>query len=85
MSDEELASVFKAAPCGVMTDEVGVITGDLELRTRCAPSGEVTVDVRYEGALEWYRLSAADTTLRDAKDHEPLHRSLLGVLNRPEG
>jgi hypothetical protein len=85
MPDNELASPFKAAPCGVMTDEVGVITGDLELRTRCTPTGEVVVDVRYEGALEWYRISASDTKLQDVQDHSSLHRSLLGVLHRPEG
>jgi hypothetical protein len=82
---DELTSLFKAAPCGVMTDEVGVVTGDLELRTRCAPTGEVVVDVRYQGALEWYRISASDTTLHEVQDHAALHKSLVGVLHRPEG
>ena len=79
-----LTSLFKASPGGVMTDEVGVITGDLELRTTLT-DGAVTVEVRYEGADEWYRLSAADCHLVDDKDHEAVHRALLGVLNRPEG
>ena len=80
-----LTSLFKAGPGGVMTDDVGVITGDLELRTTLADDGAVTVEVRYEGADEWYRLSAADCQLADPKDHEPVHNALHGILNRPEG
>ena len=79
-----LTSLFKAGPGGVMTDDVGVITGDLELRTTLT-DGAVTVEVRYEGADEWYRLSASDCRLVDDKDLEALHHALLGVLNRPEG
>lgn len=79
-----LTSLFKAGPGGVMTDDVGVITGDLELRTTLT-DGAVTVEVRYEGADEWYRLAAADCRLADDKDHEAVHHALLGVLNRPEG
>jgi hypothetical protein len=33
-----------------MTDEVGVITGELELRTRLASNGSVCVEVRYAEA-----------------------------------
>ena len=51
-----LTSLFKAGPGGVMTDDVGVVTGDLELRTTLADDGALTVEVRYEGADEWYRL-----------------------------
>ncbi|MCP2262085.1 hypothetical protein LX15_005817 [Streptoalloteichus tenebrarius] len=85
MLTNELSSKFTAAPGGVMTDEVGVITGDLELRTRCDRAGAVTVEVRYAGADEWYRLSAADVRLHDPRDHAALHQSLLGVLHRPQG
>ncbi|MCO1579605.1 hypothetical protein M8C13_28020 [Crossiella sp. SN42] len=82
---EELRTLFKAGPGGVMTDDVGVITGDLELLTRCDPAGEVTTLVTYEGAEEWYRLTGGSTHLHDAKDHEPLHRTLAAVLDRPNG
>ena len=85
MVDTELSSTFVAAPGGVMTDEVGVITGELELRTRATPSGRVSVEVRYAGADEWYRVSAADVALCDPADHRAVHQSLLGVLHRPEG
>lgn len=85
MSGTELSSVFTAPPGGVMTDEVGVITGELELRTRCAPNGQLRVEVRYAGAEEWYRLSAAEVVLHDPADHKSVHHAVLGVLHRPEG
>ncbi|MGH3984564.1 MAG: hypothetical protein ACRDST_18230 [Pseudonocardiaceae bacterium] len=85
VSDSELSSVFTAPRGGVMTDEVGVTTGELELRTRSAPNGQINVEVRYAEAEEWYRISAADVVLRDPADHRPVHEALLGVLHRPEG
>jgi hypothetical protein len=78
---EVLRSVFTAPPGGVMTDEVGVITGDLELATERI-GDEVRVWVRYAGADEWYRISAADCRLHDARDHQPLHSALLAALHR---
>ncbi|AUS78952.1 hypothetical protein C1701_11940 [Actinoalloteichus sp. AHMU CJ021] len=81
----ELLSPFSAPPGGVMTDEVGVITGDLELRTECDEHGRVFVWVRYAEADEWYRLGACEVTLHDVRDHEVLHRALLGALHRPRG
>lgn len=85
VSNTELSSTFTAAPGGVMTDDVGVITGELELRTSCTPTWQVCVKVRYAGAEEWYRVSAADVVLCDPADHRPVHQALLGVLHRPEG
>ncbi|GGM47169.1 hypothetical protein GCM10012275_17810 [Longimycelium tulufanense] len=79
------SSEFKAAPGGVMTDEVGVITGDLELRTSHTEDGMVTVEIRYAGADEWYRISAAEVKLHDPRDHDAIHTALLGVLHRPLG
>ena len=80
----ELSSPFVAGPGGVMTDEVGVVTGDLELRT-ALDDGELRATVRYEGAEEWYAVTGASCKLADPKDHEAVHAVLLGVLNRPEG
>jgi len=80
----ELSSPVVAPPGGVMTDEVGVITGDLELRSAYAEGGSVTVLVRYAGALDWYTVTgAAGLRLHDSRDHEPVHALLVGVLDRP--
>ncbi|MFD0201781.1 MULTISPECIES: hypothetical protein [Saccharothrix] len=80
----ELSSAFVAGPGGVMTDEVGVVTGALELRTTL-DNGELRALVRYEGAEEWYAITGASCRLADEKDHEAVHAVLLGVLNRPQG
>lgn len=82
----ELSSPLVAPPGGVMTDEVGVITGALELRTACAEDGSVTVLVRYAEALDWNVVTGSSgVRLHDARDHEALHALLVGVLHRPEG
>ncbi|GAB2677555.1 hypothetical protein GCM10027271_43030 [Saccharopolyspora gloriosae] len=85
MSEVVLSSEIVAPPGGVMTDEVGVITGDLELRTTCTPDGSLTVEVRYAGADEWYRIPTAEVQLHDPADHKAAHHILTGVLHRPEG
>ncbi|MDQ3631056.1 MAG: hypothetical protein M3417_07275 [Actinomycetota bacterium] len=82
----ELSSPLVAPPGGVMTDEVGVITGELELRSTCTEGGALNVLVRYAGALDWYQVTGTDgRRLHDARDHEPVHELLVGVLHRPEG
>lgn len=82
----ELSSPVVAPPGGVMTEEVGVITGELELRTTRAEDGSVSVMVRYAGALDWYTVTgSAGLRLHDRRDHEPVHATLVGVLDRPDG
>jgi hypothetical protein len=81
----EYTTPFVAGPGGVMTDDVGVITGELELRTTLEPGGVLLVRVRYAGAKEWYRVRAAEAKLHDERDHRALHTSLLGILHRPTG
>lgn len=73
-----------AGPGGVMTDEVGVITGELTLRTEYA-DGTVTVRVQYKDADEWYTVTGAKTPLKDEADVDAVHAIVAGILNRPEG
>jgi hypothetical protein len=75
--------VFNASPDGVLTAEVGVITGELELRTSLADGGALTLAVRYAGAAEWYHLPGKDYRLHAPRDHDTLHRVLVNVLQRP--
>ncbi|MEU5696030.1 hypothetical protein [Actinosynnema sp. NPDC020468] len=79
-----ISSPFTAGPGGVMTDEVGVVTGDLELRTSLT-DGVVRAQVRYEGADEWYAITGGACRVVDARDHPAVHAVLLGVLHRPLG
>jgi hypothetical protein len=80
----ELSSTLTATPDGVMTNEVGVITGDLELHTTCAEDGTLELAVRYAGADEWYTVQGRDYVLHDPRDHQVVHDLLVNVLNRPK-
>ena len=67
-----------------MTDEVGVITGDLTVRTEVT-DGKVEVRVQYRDAGEWYTVSGAKATLENPADAAAVHRIVTGILDRPEG
>ena len=56
MSDQRTTDIV-ARKGGVMTDEVGAVTGDLTLRTELADDGSVRQLVQYVGADEWYEVS----------------------------
>jgi hypothetical protein len=75
-------SNFVARPGGVMTDEVGTVTGDLTLRTELADDGTVHVLVQYTGADEWYRVSDAPVALPPQTTLDALHAQILAALSR---
>ncbi|WP_157063260.1 hypothetical protein [Luteipulveratus mongoliensis] len=49
-----LSTTFTAPPGGIMTDEVGVVTGEVELSSQLTAAGQAVATVRYAGAEEWY-------------------------------
>lgn len=64
------SSDFTPGPGGVRTDEVGVVTGPLTLRTDLHADGRLVLNIQYLEADEWYvvsdgrcRLSRADSDL----------------------
>ncbi|MBQ1051903.1 hypothetical protein KBX50_26015 [Micromonospora sp. C51] len=71
-------------PGGVMTDEVGVVTGELTLRTDFA-DGRVSLHVQYKDADEWYAVTGGSAPLADASGLDAVHSIALGLLHRPEG
>jgi hypothetical protein len=71
-------------PGGVMTDEVGVVTGELTLRTELS-DGQVTLRVQYKDADEWYVVTGGRARLADPADLEAVHAIAVGLLHRPEG
>jgi hypothetical protein len=76
-----LTDALTARPGAVMTDEAGVVTGALELRSARGADGTAEVHVRYEGALDWYRLSGtAGLAVPDDAALEAVHRALVAVL-----
>ena len=78
---EQRTTDIKAGPGGVMTDEVGVVTGDLTLRTEVADTGELLLKVQYKDADEWYTVTKAK--LSDAADVEAVHTIAVALLHRP--
>src|SRR5258708_7868154 len=46
-------------PGGVMTDEVGVVTGELTLQSELGADGSFVVKVQYKDAGEWYVVTGA--------------------------
>jgi hypothetical protein len=75
----------KAGPGGVMTDEVGVVTGDLTVRTEVDDATNVVVKVQYKDADEWYVVTGAKARIADPRDVDAVHAIAVALLNRPEG
>jgi hypothetical protein len=83
MTEQRSADIVPG-PGGVMTDEVGVITGDLTLRTEL-DGGTVVLRVQYREAAEWYLVTGGRASLRDPADLDAVHAIATALLNRPEG
>jgi hypothetical protein len=86
MADQRVTDVT-AGQGGVMTDEVGVITGDLTLRSELDDALAVVLHVQYKDADEWYVVTGGRFTLNDAKDLDAAHNAAVGIIQRgaPEG
>lgn len=81
-------SSFRSTTGGVMTDEAGAITGELELLTRVTPgSGGIEALVRYDGAQDLYTISGspvhAVSEHPDQAEHRAAHERILGTLMTP--
>jgi hypothetical protein len=72
----ERSTDVTAGPGGVMTDEVGVVTGDLTVRTEVTDDDGVRALVAYQGALDWYTVTGGPTTL-GSEDLDTLHARLV--------
>ena len=68
-----------AGPGGVMTDEVGVVTGDLTLET-VPHKGGATVRVQYKDADEWYTVTGAKVTLVNPADAAAVHAGPIHLV-----
>ncbi|MFI5617001.1 hypothetical protein [Streptomyces sp. NPDC051567] len=67
-----------AGPGGAMTDEVGVITGPLTLRTVAVAGGLLRFDIQYTDADEWYTLTGSP--LPHHGDPAALHGAALASV-----
>lgn len=67
-----------------MTDEVGVVTGDLEIATRLLNAGVFDVRVRYAGAEEWYTVAGSPVSADGrSSPAEELHEHVVEYLTAP--
>jgi hypothetical protein len=78
----ERTTDFTAGPGGVMTDEVGVVTGDLTLRTTVDDSGGVHQLVQYQQADEWYHVADAPAVLAEGGDIDAVHSAAVERMRR---
>jgi hypothetical protein len=81
-------SSFRSTTGGVMTDEAGAITGELELLTRVTPDGGgIEAMVRYAGAQDFYTVSGspvhAASERPDQVEHCAAHERILETLTTP--
>ncbi|WP_335933168.1 hypothetical protein [Streptomyces sp. PTD5-9] len=74
----------QAGPGGAMTDEVGVITGELTVVTRPLPDGRAAIAVQYTGADEWYTLTGSPVPLPPAGP-AALHQEVLARIRQGHG
>ncbi|MFD4976381.1 hypothetical protein [Streptomyces sp. NPDC058424] len=81
---ERLVDEVKAGPGGAMTDEVGVITGDLTIATSLLPDGHAAITIQYTGADEWYTLMGSPVLLPPA-GLAVLHEQVLERVRRGGG
>lgn len=84
MSAQTYESSVVAGPGGVMTDEVGVITGEVTVRTEVA-GGQVTVRIQYLDADEWYEIEGSPLGPVDPGPH--LHQEIVQAVRQgmPDG
>ncbi|GHJ46514.1 hypothetical protein Cs7R123_38560 [Catellatospora sp. TT07R-123] len=80
-----LTTNIVAGPGGVMTDEVGVVTGELTLASELGTDGAARLRVQYLGAGEWYTVTGATVPVSGGDCLPALHAQAVGILNRPEG
>ncbi len=83
----EVCSVITSTVGGVMTEEAGAVTGELEVATR-PRAGGAEVAVRYAGADEWYTVAGSPIALGDAgglsaPELSVLHEWVVGHLTTP--
>jgi hypothetical protein len=79
-SDRSFTGDFTPGPGGVMTDEVGVITGELTLRTDVADDGAARLAIQYLGAEEWYAVTNGRYQLDSPDLGQALHDAAVAHL-----
>ncbi|MFJ1546592.1 hypothetical protein [Streptomyces sp. NPDC088246] len=61
---------------GVLTDEVGVLSGDLTVHTTWADD-TAQVTVQYTGAIDWFTMSGSPVPCYSEDDSRRLHEAVV--------
>ncbi|MEJ8639120.1 MULTISPECIES: hypothetical protein [unclassified Streptomyces] len=64
---------------GVLTDEVGVLSGDLTVHTTWA-GGEARVAVQYSGASDWFTMTGSPAPCQSEDDSRSLHQAAVQAV-----
>jgi uncharacterized protein YcsI (UPF0317 family) len=67
----EMRSTVPSTVGGIITEEVGAVTGNLEVATRPLEAKGIEVTVRYAGAEEWYTVEGSPLELDNAGSLTP--------------
>jgi hypothetical protein len=81
--ENERRSIISSTVGGLMTDEVGAVTGDLEIATRLLDPGLLGVYVRYVGAEEWYTVTGSPVSVDELSSLDELHDRVMKYLTTP--
>ncbi len=87
--ESEARSTVTSTTGGIMSEEVGAVTGDLEVATLLSQAGNaVEIVVRYAGADEWYAVAGGPIVLNESSDPSPielreLHERVVQHLTTP--
>jgi hypothetical protein len=76
---------FTAKSGGVMTDEVGAITGEVTLVTEVDDGGGVVQRVQYKDADEWYAVTDSPKALPPGGDIDTVHEQAVARLRQAAG
>ncbi|MFC8508689.1 hypothetical protein ACFU3J_19685 [Streptomyces sp. NPDC057411] len=69
---------------GVLTDEVGVVTGDVTVHTTYA-EGEARVAVQYSGASDWFTMSGSPVPCGSEEASRDLHDAVVAAVREGGG
>ena len=72
---------FRPGPGGVLTDEAGVVTGELTLHTEVAPDGRAMLSVADPSGEDWYTVTGGYYLLDDVRRAEDLHTAAVALLS----
>ncbi|WP_329123800.1 hypothetical protein [Streptomyces sp. NBC_01353] len=64
---------------GVLTEEVGAVTGDLTVHTTWA-DGEARVAVQYSGASDWFTMSGSPVPCATELESRELHEAAVEAV-----